>query len=516
MKTYHVFLKLVICFTSTNAARILGVFPMPSISHQVVFRAVMKELHSRGHHVVAVTSDPIRDSSLENYTEIDTSDTYVYWLKKFSFATNKDYDTYQKVLTLQVLRVTEDMCTVIYKNEQLQKILLEQSFDLVIVEWHSTPCAYGYSYFLSCPLVGISSTGTYDTGHDSIGNPTNPAYIPNVILPHTDHKTFWEKVSSVWYSIWFRWLWHGTVLPSHDAIARQQFGDSMPYIGDIEKNVSLLILTLDSLSLYTRPNVPAIVEIRALHLQQPKPLPQDLQEFLDGASEGVIYFSLGSNVKSEKMSSEKRQIFLDAFSELLYLRVLWKWEGDELPGQPRNVKVAKWLPQQDVLSHPNIKLFIYQGGLQSTEEAIRACVPVIGIPIFGDQNKIVRNMADFGAGVFLEFNDLNKEMTVDAINEVIYNTTYKENMRELKNRLNDESDNSLDRAIWWIEYVIRHKGAPHLRSAALDLTWFQLLLHDVIVCIILLALFIFCISYRVITLFICQMRYRMCVRYKKD
>jgi glucuronosyltransferase len=27
----------------------------------------------------------------------------------------------------------------------------------------------------------------------------------------------------------------------------------------------------------------------------------------------------------------------------------------------------------------------------------------------------------------------------------------------------------LDSAIYWIEHVIRHKGAPHLRSAGLDL-----------------------------------------------
>ncbi|XP_069686785.1 UDP-glycosyltransferase UGT5-like [Periplaneta americana] len=498
MKVYYVFLKLVICFTSANTARILGVFPIPSFSHHIVHRAVMKELHSLGHHVVVVTSHPMQDSSLQNYTEIDISDTELYWSKRFG--TDKDDDPYQKKFIWNILQITEYMCTIIYNNQQLQKILLEQNFDLVIVEWHSAPCTYGYSYFLSSPLIGISSTGTYDSGHDSVGNPTHPAYIPNAVLPHTDHKTFWERISSVWNALWFRWLWHTIILPSHDAIARQQFGDSMPHIGDIEKNLSLLILTLDSLSLYTRPNVPAIVEIRGLHLQQPKPLPKDLQDFLDGALEGVIYFSLGTNVRSDRMTEEKRQIFLDAFSELPQFRVLWKWESDELPGQPSNVKVAKWLPQQDVLSHPNIKLFIYQGGLQSTEEVIRACVPIIGIPIFADQNRIVINMAEFGAGVYVDFNDLKKETLLNKVNEVIYNKTYKENMKKLMIRLKDEPDNSLSRAAWWIEYVIRHKGARHFRTAALDLTWIQNLLLDVIACIIFVLFLSFWIVYRVILL----------------
>jgi len=39
---------------------------------------------------------------------------------------------------------------------------------------------------------------------------------------------------------------------------------------------------------------------------------------------------------------------------------------------------------------------------------------------------------------------------------------------------------ALDTAIFWTEYVIRHKGAPHLRPAILDLAWYQYLLLDVI------------------------------------
>jgi glucuronosyltransferase len=34
--------------------------------------------------------------------------------------------------------------------------------------------------------------------------------------------------------------------------------------------------------------------------------------------------------------------------------------------------------------------------------------------------------------------------------------------------------------VYWTEYVIRNKGAPHLRSAALDLAWYQYFLLDVI------------------------------------
>ncbi|PSN48144.1 UDP-glucuronosyltransferase 1-7 [Blattella germanica] len=38
----------------------------------------------------------------------------------------------------------------------------------------------------------------------------------------------------------------------------------------------------------------------------------------------------------------------------------------------------------------------------------------------------------------------------------------------------------METAVFWTEYVIRHKGAPHMRSAAINLTWYQYYLLDVI------------------------------------
>jgi glucuronosyltransferase len=75
---------------------------------------------------------------------------------------------------------------------------------------------------------------------------------------------------------------------------------------------------------------------------------KDLREFLDGAVEGLIYFSLGSNVRSDTMTEGKKQIFMAAFAELPQ-RILWKWETNVMSDVPNNVKLVKWLPQQEVL-----------------------------------------------------------------------------------------------------------------------------------------------------------------------
>jgi glucuronosyltransferase len=85
---------------------------------------------------------------------------------------------------------------------------------------------------------------------------------------------------------------------------------------------------------------------------------QDLQKFLDEAKDSVIYISLGSSVRSDHMSEEKRRVFIEAFSALPQ-KILWKWESAHLPGQPANVKIGTWLPQQDILGIMTLHMIDY-------------------------------------------------------------------------------------------------------------------------------------------------------------
>ena len=66
-----------------------------------------------------------------------------------------------------------------------------------------------------------------------------------------------------------------------------------------------------------------------------------------------------------------------------------------------------------------------------------------------------------------------------------YYFSYRQNAQKLSRQFRDRPQAPLETAIFWTEYVIRHGGAPHLRSAALDLTWYQYLLLDVIAVILL-------------------------------
>jgi UDP:flavonoid glycosyltransferase YjiC (YdhE family) len=67
--------------------------------------------------------------------------------------------------------------------------------------------------------------------------------------------------------------------------------------------------------------------------------------------------------------------------------------------------------------HPNVKLFMTHGGLLSGQEAMFNGVPVIGIPIFGDQRMNVERAENEGYGVLLAIKNITKETVLTAINK---------------------------------------------------------------------------------------------------
>ncbi|CAH2058060.1 unnamed protein product, partial [Iphiclides podalirius] len=219
-----------------------------------------------------------------------------------------------------------------------------------------------------------------------------------------------------------------------------------------------------------RPVPPNVVYMGGLHQNKPKTLPEDLQSYLDSSKNGVIYVSFGTNVKPSLLPVSKIEAMIRVFSHLPY-DVLWKWDKDELPQRSVNIKISKWLPQSDLLRHPNIKLFITQGGLQSTDEAIMAGVPLIGIPMLGDQWYNVEKYVRHKIGLRLDLDIINEEIFENAIKTVIQDKSYRKNVARLRGIMMDQPQSPLERAVWWTEHVLRHGGARHLRPPTANMSW---------------------------------------------
>ncbi|KAF5286712.1 hypothetical protein FQA39_LY16195 [Lamprigera yunnana] len=470
----------------SDSARILAYIPTPSYSHQVVFQPLWKELSLRGHNVTVLTTNPVGDLSLTNLTEVDMSFSYA----KVTRNVLELIDASPLVFVKKYIDMFNELFAEQLEHPSVQKALDDSSvgYDLVIVE-NLLPAPFAIAEKFKCPFIGISSLAAPEALYRSVGVPSHPIVYPDVLLPFITTDTLLKRIGSVMFSIFTKALEY-YVESSEEYLVKKYFGDNYPPLSAITKNLSLLLVNSDPILDTVRPLLPVVVSVRGIHRIPPKPLPKDLKEVLDSATNGFIYFSLGSNMKSKDIPVELLNEIIATFSELPYT-ILWKFETD-FPNMPKNVHISKWLPQGDVLKHPNIKLFITQGGLQSMEEAIFEKVPMIGIPIFADQPVNVVRMVHKGFGLGLDYKTLKKDDLKKTILEVITNPVYKRNITRISDLLQDQPMTGLERAVWWTEYVIRHKGTTHLRSPVLDLPWYQYYLLDVIgITLLVLTLLIY-------------------------
>ncbi|XP_023717901.1 UDP-glucuronosyltransferase 1-8 [Cryptotermes secundus] len=477
-KLYILVALVVALLTTSESAHILGVFPIPAKSHNIVFSALTRELARRGHQVTVIS--PFREKNpIPNLTEIevklDLTDDFSGNLFNLRHKGTLE-------LSRSQWKSAPAFCVSIFQHPQVQTFIHSKHhhFDAIIVETFANECVLGFAHKFQALIIQICQFGGTHWMGDWLGNPNPYAYIPDAFLDYSSHMSFGERLVNTLTGVYWRTGQEFYSIPRQEAVMRQYFNDTddIPPLADIVRNTSLLLLNNHFSLNYPRPLVPNMIEVGGMHVQTAKKLPEDLQIYLDEAPNGVIYFSMGSLLQGSQMPDSVRKAFVEAFSKLEQ-KVLWKWETDSLPGQPNNVKLGKWLPQADILAHPNVRLFITHGGLLSKQEAINRGVPLLGIPVYGDQYLNVRKAESLGYGIRLEFDNITAESVLWAIQTALQ-PRYRENAQRLSRIYRDQPLTPLEQAAFWTEYVIRHKGAPHMRSAALDLTWYQYFLLDVI------------------------------------
>lgn len=136
-----------------------------------------------------------------------------------------------------------------------------------------------------------------------------------------------------------------------------------------------------------------------------------------------MYFSLGSSIKAVLIDNKKKTEILQALYRLPY-KVLWKYENTTHSGISRNLLTRTWFPQQAVLNHKNVRVFVTQGGLQSLEEGIHYRVPMVGMSFFGDQHFNVDRMVKIGIAKSVDYNTFTSNELEKAIIEVATNKRY--------------------------------------------------------------------------------------------
>ncbi|XP_011938295.1 PREDICTED: UDP-glucuronosyltransferase 2A1 isoform X1 [Cercocebus atys] len=377
--------------------------------------------------------------------------------------------------------VSREICDGVLKNQQLMEKLKKSKFE-VLVSDPVFPCGDIVALKLGIPFMYSLRFSPASTVEKHCGKvPYPPSYVPAVLSELTDQMSFTDRIRN-FISYHLQDYMFETLWKSWDSYYSKALGRPTTLCETMGKAEIWLIRTYWDFE-FPRPYLPNFEFVGGLHCKPAKSLPKEMEEFIQSSGkDGVVVFSLGSMVKN--LTEEKANLIASALAQIPqkhnFPQVLWRYVGKKPATLGNNTQLYDWIPQNDLLGHPKTKAFITHGGTNGIYEAIYHGVPMVGVPMFADQPDNIAHMKAKGAAVEVNLNTMTSVDLLSALRTVINEPSYKENAMRLSRIHHDQLVKPLDRAVFWIEFVMRHKGAKHLRPAAHNLTWFQYHSLDVI------------------------------------
>ncbi|KEK25025.1 macrolide family glycosyltransferase [Bacillus gaemokensis] len=143
----------------------------------------------------------------------------------------------------------------------------------------------------------------------------------------------------------------------------------------------------------------------------------------------VILISMGTIFNQQPELYEK---CFEAFQDIdatVVLVVGKKINISQFEETPANFKIYNYVPQLEILQHTDV--FITHGGMNSSSEALYYGVPLVVIPVTGDQPFVAKRVEELRAGIQLNRTKLTAEMLREAVEKVLEDKSFKESSREI-------------------------------------------------------------------------------------
>jgi len=231
------------------------------------------------------------------------------------------------------------------------------------------------------------------------------------------------------------------------------------------------------------PLLPNMVDIGGIVLEQ-KPIDTLLE--ISTSNRSIIIFSLGTRFTWQKSSQKLLQTFTKAFAYFPDYDVYWTYDGPNrsaISVDNPHLKVAKWWPQSQLLASGKVRLFITHGGKGSLSEALYYGVPMLGLPLIGDQRGNLKRMQSKNWGLTLSTHNLTHFELSKTMDRILTSPSYAKSISIASQIYRDRPMKSSNLATYWIEYIIRHKGARNLCNPARHLNVIEYYSIDVYVII---------------------------------
>ncbi|XP_064644011.1 UDP-glucuronosyltransferase 1A1-like [Lineus longissimus] len=475
--------------TRVSAKKILLLSP-PAVSHLLQTNAIAEGLIAKGHDVFipidvrGKTPDGIINRGVRQVA-YDTGVVPIFLNPAFQAYVNIDSDEEATFFERFKMKVTgfglfHQECERIVRNDRLYELLEKERFDFVVVNGLMR-CLMIIPHKLGIPFANFMAFLPPDIPDAALQGPMLiRGHMDDLISESDNTLTRIVRISM-------------TTLHS---LFMGGFGDYSPrFISGLQKQSLLWLYDNSRIFDTALPVSSNVIHVGGLNVRKPGQVKdKKMKQFLDSANEGFILVSFGSIAR--QTAGKLIEVFLDSFRDVPY-KIIWRFNRLKLkPGQilPDNVMAVNWIPQNDVLGHRNIRLFITHCGNGGQHEALYNAVPMLGIPLFGDQLHNAKRMERRWLGVFIRPQDLTKEKLIDGIKQVITDTSFKGNMAVASKIFRSSPMSPRETAAYWIDHVIKH-GADHLMSRTNQMSWFEILMIDVLIFVVTLIVVVCLLTY---------------------
>ncbi|XP_041848774.1 UDP-glucuronosyltransferase 2A1-like isoform X2 [Melanotaenia boesemani] len=472
-----------LCSAVVYGGKVL-VFPVDG-SHWVNMKVIIEELHSRGHQVSVVrqtdswyikeTSPFYSSITIDGKSGFDEDfiSSFVAQLLEIQREGKSAWMRF-KLEMEQAQKASEfhvKSCKIlekIFETKELIQPMQEAKYDLVLTD-PVIPVGIIIAHYLKLPLVFNVRWTSHGEGHFSIA-PSPLSYVPVTGTELTDKMTFFERVFNVVVFAFNKYQIAVNILPHYTSLTKKYLGENTDYISMFQA-ADLWLMRVDFVFEFPRPTMPNVVYMGGFQCKPAKPLPQHLEEFVQSSGDhGFIIMSLGTLIG--ELPCDLADGIAAAFAKLPQ-KVIWRYKGSRPTTLGNNTLLVDWMPQNDLLGHPKIKLFVAHGGTNGVQEAMYHGVPILGLPLIFDQRDNLLRIEARGAGKNLDIFSMNEDIFFQGIHEILSEPSYRMNMQRLSRLHRDQPLKPLDNALFWIEFVMRHKGAAHLRTESYRLPWYS-------------------------------------------
>ncbi|KAK0398015.1 hypothetical protein QR680_002386 [Steinernema hermaphroditum] len=382
----------------------------------------------------------------------------------------KDQEVYGKMLCEEMLSKTE-----------LLRWIESEKFDVVISEAFD-PCFIGtYKALRIKAHVIASATFLLETVSYSVGVPVPPSTIPSSFSGLTDRMTFFERIKNVLGFGVVHW-WLGGMVNVHQSVVDSKYGEGYTNIMEEMGDCSLIITNSDPLLDFPRPTLDKVINIGGVSVPKPKPLTEEWEEILS-RREKTVLVSFGSITQSQWMPEKMKKTLIECFKRFPEVTFIWKYERpeDNLAEDAPNVVIIKWVPQNDLLNHKNLTMFVTHAGMNSILEAANRGIPLLSIPLFGDQMRNAKMIVRAEIG-----EEADKSLLYDAdgfsrkLRNVLENEEYAKKAKRLAEMMSNRPISHRENLVKHIEFVARFGRLPNMKPASVELSFIQYFLLDII------------------------------------